>query len=154
MRRLLTLFHTGKIMATTKTTTTTKATTKATTTKAQKAAAKTASVAAVAVSGITLEQIAALSDVAKRFMARGIEYHKAQGSIGAKDGRITAIGKLANRAIKDKEAILKSLHTGSDTPQGGKMVKVTGGKFPYHLQDAYLVSGRSDSQAIFSLLLS
>lgn len=134
--------------------TATKTATKAPTKAQQAAAAKAASVAAKAASGITLEQIAVLSDVAKRFIARGIEYHGKQGSISKADGRISAIGKLANRAVKDKEAILKSLKTGCDTPQGGKMVKVAGGKFPYHLQDAYLVSARSDSQAVFSLLLS
>jgi len=144
-----------QVQAQTQTQTTAKAKAKAKApSKAQQVAAKTAAVATKAVSGVTLEQIAVLSDIAKRFIARGIEYHGKQGSIQKADGRITAIGKLANRAIKDKEAILKSLHTGCDTPQGGKMVRVAGGKFPYQLQDAYLVSGRADSQAVFSLLLS
>lgn len=103
--------------------------------------------------GLTMSHIAALSLIAQRFIKNGLAYHAKQGSITKRGDALVSSGKLASREIKHEGEIMKSLTTGADTPQGGRMVKVAGGKFPYHLDDPFIVAGRADSQAIFSLML-
>ena len=110
---------------------------------------------------LTVQMIATLSAQAATFIARGIKYHGGRDRLHVtKEGVITptASGRafFESRVSPDLlAAARKSLQSGEKMATGATFVKSPDGFVtPYVIDNKFLAAGRSDSQAVFSALMT